>query len=169
VEQLARAEVKRLSRRIDKPHYDIEQLDWLQCKEDSRSNQNLVIRTNKRYYKESAHGIDGEDIAIVEQEVEDTPQEQQHHTPYETQSKILALLRLVVVLDEEAQAKEHREDCVHLARKHKEEAIPNSLVESAHKLARSLRELVEVELLDKVNQHDTANGDTTQDIGYINS
>ena len=116
----------------------------MQSEEDHRCNQHLVVSSDKRYHQETARRIYGEDVAIIEQQVEDSPKEQQDHTPNEAHSKILALLRLVVVLDEETQAKEHREDCVHLTRKHKEDAIPDGLVECTHKLARRLGEFIEI-------------------------
>ena len=66
------------------------------------------------YEQQAIARIEHQDVAIVEGHVDNAKHEQQAHAPGKTPREVLAFLLLVVVHDEETQAKEHGEDAVHL-------------------------------------------------------
>ena len=73
------------------------------------------------------------------------------------------------MLDVEAQTEKGGEDGIHLTCKQVECRIPHCLVDTGPELARRLREIVEVEMLDEMNKDNASDGDAPQHVGYVNS
>ena len=128
-EQLSRAQIERSHRGVDGAPRQIEELYGLQRQEERYTGQNLVAQADKRKYQQSAYGIYREDIAIEEEQINHSKAHEQHHTPSKAEAEVFALLRLIIVLDKEAQAKEEREDGIHLSGAKKEHGVPYHTVE----------------------------------------
>ena len=93
--EFTRSEVERLCSRVYKPHNDISNLYWLQRKYHRCHSKHPVTCPHKWHNQHSAYGIEGEYIAIIEEQVKQTKEHQQHHSPQKTRSEIDTLLRLI--------------------------------------------------------------------------
>ena len=169
IEMVKAAKIKRRGRRVYGTNDKIYKFYRLEQKKQCNDFQHFITCPDKRNDKHSACGIHAEDITIIEQKIEQSEHEEQHHSPKEAKSEIHSLLGLVVMLDEKAQAEKHSEDRIHLSGKKEEYRIPHALIDRTPERAGRLGKHIEVQLLNEMDEYDSTDGDTPEDIRHIDS
>ena len=149
---------------VDQTAYYADELDRLYEHHCGYRYEHRVAGAYEGNHEERAYGVDRQDVAVVEAEVKHTPGEQQQHPPEEARAEVNSFLRLVVVLDEEAQAEEQGEDGVHLSAEDEEGGVPYGLVEPGR-----LGKGVEVEMLYEMQQDYAGYCDAPEDVCDIDS
>ena len=98
---------------------------------------------------ESYEGVHHQYLAGEEACVEAADDEQRHQAAAEAQAEVGAAQSLVVVLHEEAEAEQQRENGVCLAAEGEEERVPHATVDYGEPSARAwVGKLIEIEVLD---------------------
>ena len=148
----------------DGAEYHIYHLNRLDEEQDSASDEHLVRSLHQRNEEESEHRIGAEYVAVVEEQVNEAPDEEEYHSPGEARTEVNTSLLLIVMLDVAAEAEKQRENRVHLARSEEEDRVPDSLVEGCR-----LRHGHKVHVLKEVDNDDAANGEAAKAIHKVNS
>jgi hypothetical protein len=169
IEMVKTAKIKRRGRWINGTYDDIYKFYGLKQQEESNDFQHLITCPDKRDDKHSTCGVDAEDVTIIEQKVKQSEHEEQHHSPKETKSEIHSLLSLIVVLDEKAQTEKHSEDSIHLSGEKEEYRIPYASIDCTPERAGRLGKHIEVQLFDEMDEYDSTDGDTPENIRHIDS
>ena len=160
----AAAERERRRLGVDEGAYYAHYLDRLDEHHRGNRDEHGVAGADERDDEERADGVDSQDVAVVEAEVKQTPCEEQQHAPEETRPEVDAFLRLVVVLDEEAQSEEQGEDRVHLASEDEEGGVPYGLVEPGR-----FGKRIEIEVFDEMQQDYAGYCYAPEDVGDIDT
>lgn len=163
-EETSRTDVHGLCLRVDQAKNEIHHLNGLDEQQDGNDCQSLITEPDQWQDNQTAHGVEEQDIAVEEAEIQQSKHHQQYHAPDEARTEIDAALGLIVVLDEEAQSEQQGKDRIHLSGQQEEHRVPYRLVE-----CRRFREAVEIHVFDEVDQHDASDGYAAQDIGGINA
>ena len=82
--------------------------------------------------------------------VETADNEQKEKPPQETQAKVFAFLRLVVILNEKTESEQQRENRVSFPGKEEKQCFPYPFIHRLHKSRRSCREVIEIKMFDVV-------------------
>ena len=123
---------------------------------DGGQGENQAVGEPADCDKDEAHkSIKDKHFAGKEGCIKLTDKEEETQTPREAGTEVVASHTVVVVLNEEAETEEEREDCICLASESEEKAIPDSAVKKGKPGATSCRigKIVEIEVLDGVQQN----------------
>ncbi len=161
---LTDADIHRHLRRIDETQDDINQFDRLAEEDECCPEEYLIGCLDQRNEEEAEDCISAEDVTIEEDKIEQTPEEEEQHTPRKTRAEIVTLLLLIVVLNVAAQAEKERKDGIHLVGTEIEDGIPETLLEG-----RWLREGIEIKVLKEVDQNNTDNGKAAKAIDHTDT
>ncbi len=130
-----------------------------------------VARAAGGHQHEAHERIHHQNLGREESGVEVADEEEQHEPPAEAAAEVAAPHPLVVVLDEEAEAEQQREDGVGLAAQQEKEPVPHGAVRKGEPgaLPRGVGIGGEVEVLDGVEQQDAHDGEAAQHVGHLHA